>query len=74
MSDADKLAHLIASEGCHSLNEFLQDYGNEPIVPGICMTDHCNYTTGVAPGETQGYCPRCGTNTVKSGLVLAGVI
>lgn len=46
----------------------------EGTCPGICMNPGCDYTTFYEPDQTEGWCECCGTNTVKSGLVLAGLI
>lgn len=69
----DKLGDLLANEGM-DLNSFLDEYGLESVVPGICTNDGCEYTTDVEPDQTRGWCEFCGTQSVTSGLVLAGVI
>jgi hypothetical protein len=42
--------------------------------PGICMNPGCLYTAEVEPDQRQGWCEVCGTTTVRSGIVLAGLI
>ena len=69
----DKLEALLSNEGL-DLNSFLDEYGLESVVPGICTNDGCEYTTNVEPDQAEGWCELCGTQTVCSGLVLAGVI
>ena len=74
MSDADKLAQLVASEGYHSLDDLLQACVTDSVSPGICTNSGCDYTTEVEGDQDRGYCEACGTGTVKSALVLAGLI
>ena len=69
-----KLKQLILSEGYESLEAFLEDNAHDSVVPGICLTERCDYTTGVEPDQDKGWCECCCDNTVASGLVLAGII
>jgi hypothetical protein len=41
-----------------------------------CAQDRhdCDYATEVEPDQDRGWCESCGTNTVKSALILAGLI
>jgi len=65
------LAHI---EGYESVEEMLESRGLDGIVPAICTNPGCSYTTDMEPDQSGGYCEVCKTNTVKSCLVLAGVI
>jgi hypothetical protein len=38
------------------------------------MNPDCDYTTEVEPDQREGWCEECGTGTVRSGIVLAGII
>ena len=69
-----KLEQLIDNEGYETLESFLEDFALDSVVPGICMNDGCEYTTNVEPDQDKGWCENCNTNSVKSGLVLAGII
>ncbi len=42
--------------------------------PGICMNPGCHYTVEVEPDQREGWCDECGTDTVKSALILAEMI
>jgi hypothetical protein len=64
----------LAHEYGFSVVTFIEEYGLEDVVPGICMNPDCEYTTEVEPDQRQGWCGECGTTTVKSGLILAGII
>ena len=45
--------------------DWLEDWGMESVVPGICT--ECGYTTEYEPDATKGWCEICETGTVKSG-------
>jgi hypothetical protein len=45
-----------------------------PAATRICVTDGCDYTCEMEPDQDRGWCEVCSTNTVKSALVLAGLI
>lgn len=69
----DKLNILAKSEGV-SVDELLKQatFGSECY--GICMNPDCDATYSCEPDATQNWCEECGTNTVKSCLILAGLI
>jgi hypothetical protein len=69
-----KLAELVESEGYDTFEDLLQAVVADSISPGICMTEGCSYTTEVEPDQDNGRCEVCGTGTVKSALILAGII
>ena len=69
-----KLDELVEAEGFDSLDDPLLAVISDSVSPDICMNPGCRYTTEVEPDQNQGYCEICGTQTVKSALVLAGVI
>jgi rRNA maturation endonuclease Nob1 len=73
MTDQEALAKLAEIEGL-TVEELLQQGTFDVVAKGICMTPGCNYTVDVEPDQREGYCEKCGENTVKSCLVLAGVI
>jgi len=62
---------LLDSEGLDSM-EFLEVYAMDSVVPGIC--EHCGATYEYEPDQDKGYCEECESNSVKSGLILLGVI
>jgi len=69
-----KPAELVESEGYDSREAFLEANAHDSVVPGICLTETCDYTTGVEPDQDRGWCECCGDTTVASALVLAGLI
>ena len=71
---ADKLEDLAQAEGYFSGYDMITEVGLDCSVPGICMTEGCDYTTQVEPDQTEGYCEQCKTTTVRSCCVLAGII
>jgi len=70
MSKLDDLAKI---EG-QSIEELLTLATFDSVAKGICVNPSCNYTIDVEPDQQEGYCEECGTNTVKSCLVLAEMI
>ena len=61
-------------EGWDDEIEFLQECVADSVVPGICMNPDCEYTIGIEPDCTNGYCEDCETQTVQSALILKGII
>lgn len=69
-----KLKLLAEIEGYSDVQEMLEASVFDSCCPGICMNKDCEYTTEVEPDQDKGWCEICETNTVKSGLMLAGII
>jgi hypothetical protein len=69
----DKL-EILAKQYGYSVGELLEEYGLDSTVPGICINEGCEYVTEYEPDQREGWCGTCGTTTVRSALVLAGVI
>jgi len=69
-----KLEQLLEIEGYGSIEEMAQAVCVDSVSPGICVNEGCAYTTEVEPDQDRGWCEECSTNTVKSALVLAGLI
>lgn len=62
------------STGHGSIDTMLESATFDGVSPGICMNEKCNYTTTVEPDQAKGYCEICGTQTVQSALIIAGII
>ena len=69
----DKLQTL-AAEYEASVDELLEEYGLDSVVPGICMNPGCDYSAEYEPDAREGWCEVCDTQSVASLLVLLGVI
>lgn len=69
-----KLDQLTKDWGYDDYIELLEEYSIDSICPAICMNEGCNYSTEMEPDQDQGWCENCNTNTVKSAMILAGVI
>lgn len=69
-----KLEKLAEIEGYADVMEMLEQATFDSVSPGICTRKGCDYTTEVEPDQDRGYCEVCGTQTVKSALMLAGII
>lgn len=75
---ANKFKTLMDFEGYDDPMDFLEyecmGSGLRVGVPSICMTEGCDYTTDMEPDQDRGWCEECQSNTVKSALVLYGII
>ena len=71
--DMSKLEQLAEVEGL-DIMEILEQGTSDGICLGICTNKDCDYTTEVEPDCGKGFCENCQTNTVKSALMLAGMI
>lgn len=54
--------------------ELCEEYISDSVCPGICTNPDCDYTTEVEPDCRDGYCEECKTQSLKSVMVLIGVI
>jgi hypothetical protein len=72
-TNKEKLDKLSEIEGVPEM-KLLENAVMDSSCKGICMTPGCSYTRDVEPDQSEGYCEVCGTNTVSSCLVLAGII
>lgn len=69
-----KLELLCEIEGYADTHDMFEAATFDSVAPGICMNEDCDYTTEVEPDSASGWCEICDTNTVKSCLVLGGLI
>jgi hypothetical protein len=69
-----KLDQLLEIEGYSTLEQLLEAVFWGSVSPGICTNDGCDYTTEVEPDQARSWCEVCGTGTVKSAPILAGII
>ena len=77
LSDSEreaKLQKLAELEGFDTVEAMFDAEVHDSVCPGICINQGCDYTTEVAPDQRKGYCENCGTQTVKSCLVLERLI
>jgi hypothetical protein len=69
-----KLKRLAEVEGHNTTAELLARSTFDSVVPAICTNPDCDYTAEMEPDQGAGWCEMCETNTVASGLILAGFI
>jgi hypothetical protein len=72
-TNKEKLDKLSEIEGVPEL-KLLENAVMDSVCKGICMNPDCSYTTDVEPDQHGGYCEECKTTSVKSCLVLAGIL
>jgi len=70
----NKITTLAELEGYEDEVDMLVEFAFESQVPAICMNEGCNFTIHLEPDQDKGFCPKCKTNTVKSCLILEGLI
>jgi len=67
------LVEILAEDyGYSDVMDMLRDATFDSVAPSICV--QCEYTCDMEPDQREGWCPECNTNTVKSCLVLEGLI
>jgi hypothetical protein len=69
-----KLQKLIEIEGFKDETSLFEAVITDSVCPAICINDGCDYTAEMEPDQRRGWCEVCGTNSMKSALVLAGLI
>ena len=73
-----KFKTLMEAEGYTDPISFIEEecmgYGMRVGVPSICMNEDCEYCIDMEPDQDRGWCDECETNTIKSALVLYGII
>ena len=69
-----KLQKLLEIEGYTNITDLLATCITDCVHPAICTNEGCNYTARMEPDQDRGFCEECRTNTMKSAMVLAGVI
>lgn len=57
-----------------SAGDFIEASLGQETCYGICTNGGCNASRRVAADEKGYKCPRCGTKTIQSVLVLAGLL
>jgi hypothetical protein len=63
-------------EGYDSLDDLLEEAALDSVSPAICVNPdnpQCN-NCEMEPDQDRGRCEECSSNTMKSALILAGVI
>jgi len=67
-----KLEALAKIEGYEDVDALLEAAATDSVSPGICMD--CGHSTEVELDQDSGWCENCDRNSVKSALILAGLI
>ena len=69
-----KLNKLLKIEGYDDIADMAEAILSDSVSPAICMNADCDYTCKMEPDQDRGWCDECRTNSMKSALVLAGLI
>jgi len=75
MSIEDKKMQTLAQiEGYADIMDLIEACHTDSVIPAICMNEDCDYSEGMEPDQREGWCCECDANTMKSALVLKGII
>jgi hypothetical protein len=69
-----KLAKLLEIEGYDDIVPLAEAVLSDSVSPAICTNEGCSFTCEMEPDQDRGWCDECGTNSMASALVLAGLI
>ena len=69
-----KLDDLVRLSGYGSAEELAVSRGADATVPAICMNEGCDHVEDMEPDQKGGWCPDCGTTSVRSLLVLMKIL
>lgn len=72
--DVERLKKLAEIEGYFGYMEMLEEATFDSCVPAICTNEGCECSYTLEPDATGGLCEVCGTYTVSSCLIIAGLI
>jgi len=68
-------AQKLANEYGHDdIMDVCEEYIHDCGCPGICMNDGCDATYEYEHDQDKGWCENCNTGTVKSAMLLAGIM
>ena len=65
---------LLDDCGYETQHGMLEDYAYKSVVPGVCKDVDCLAVTDVEPDQDKGWCEICSAPTVKSCLMIWGLI
>jgi hypothetical protein len=68
------LKKLVELGGYDDDVDLIADAVSDSVCSAVCMNAGCDYTTEMEPDQDRGWCEVCNTNSMKSSLVLAGII
>ena len=71
---ASKLMRVCEVEGVATIDDLIALSVTDSVCPAICMTEGCDHIEPMECDQEEGYCERCGGNTMVSVLVLAELI
>lgn len=71
---ASKSKILADDYGYSTIEDMLMDTMFSSVVPGICTNEDCDATYECEPDAEANWCSECDTQTVKSCLILEGLI
>ncbi len=73
-NDNESLAILAEQYGYESGMDLVVHHAMESVVPAICTSLDCEYSTEAEPDCDGGFCNYCGEQSMTSCMVLANVL
>jgi ribosomal protein L40E len=70
--DIGRLLMICDRWGCRDVPELINRYLFKEACPAICM--RCGIIAEKPPDTLEGRCPKCDSDTMRSALVLAGIL
>ena len=71
---ASKLMRVCEAEGFATIDDLIALSVADSVCPAICMTERCDHIVPMESDQEEGYCEKCGGNTMVSVLILAELI
>lgn len=69
-----KLDKLAEYEGFDDVMDLLEAAAFDSVCPAICMEQDCDHTADLEPDQDKGWCGCCEKQSMKSALIIAGVM
>jgi hypothetical protein len=63
-----KLMKVCEAEGFASIDDLLALVVVDSVCPAICMAEGCDHVAPMESDQEEGYCERCGSNTMAAPL------
>ncbi len=74
VKDERKLKFMAKELGYDTINQMLDANYLCGTVPSICWNDDCNNICDYEPDQNRGWCENCNEQSVKSCLVIEGIM
>lgn len=70
----DAIYILLEAYGESNEEEVIANYIHDSVCPAVCMNEGCENTAELEHDCSSGYCDECDTNSMKSLMIVMGII